>query len=80
MDCCKDTHLVAKIKDTRKEGIATVFTKVFSVSPPAVAFAGNYYQQKPAYLAAILYKDLLDPPPGSIRVFFEEPDTSRLID
>ncbi|MCO5950748.1 hypothetical protein [Mucilaginibacter flavidus] len=73
MDCCKDTHLVANVKDAHKGGINTVCAIVFSVSPPAVVFAGNYYQQKPAYLAVILYKDLLDPPPGSIPVFLKNP-------
>ncbi|MEO6977714.1 MAG: hypothetical protein ABI113_05015 [Mucilaginibacter sp.] len=69
MDCCKDTHLVVKVKDAHKGGATIVFAKVFGVGLPAVVFADNYYQAKPAYLAAILYKDLPDPPPGDVPVF-----------
>jgi hypothetical protein len=69
MDCCKDTHLVVKVKDAHKGGATTVFAKVFSVSLPAAVFADNYYSVKQAYLSAILYKDLPDPPPGGIPVF-----------
>jgi len=71
MDCCKDTHLVVKIKDAHKGGTTTVFAKVYGASQPAVVFADNYYQEKPAYLAAILYKDLPDPPPVGIPVFLK---------
>jgi len=68
MDCCKDTHLVVKVKDAHKGGATTVFAKAFSVSLPVMGH-DNYYQAKPAFPAAILYKDLPDPPPGSIPVF-----------
>jgi len=71
MDCCKDTHLVVKVKDAHKGGSTTVFSKMSTVNLPATVFAANYYQAKPAYLAAILYKDLPDPPPGGIAVFLK---------
>lgn len=68
MDCCRDTHLVVKVKDAHK-GATTVFAKVPCYSLPAVVFAGNYYKANSAYPAAILYKDLPDPPPGGIPAF-----------
>jgi len=71
MDCCKDTHLVVKVKDAHKGGSTTVFSKMSTVTLPATVFAANYYQAKAAYLAAILYKDLPDPPPGDIPVFLK---------
>ncbi|MEP6614825.1 MAG: hypothetical protein ABJA76_23120 [Mucilaginibacter sp.] len=71
MDCCKDTHLVVKVKDAHKGGATIIFAKVFGVSLPAVVFADNYYQAKPAFLVAILYKDLPDPSPGGVPVFLK---------
>jgi hypothetical protein len=71
MDCRKDTHLVVKAKDAHKGGSTTVFAKMFSVSLPAVVFAGNYYWAKPACLVTILHKDLPDPPPGGMPVFLK---------
>jgi len=60
---------VVKVKDAHKSGTTTVFSKVFGVSLPAIVFADSYYSAKPGDLAAILYKDLPDPPPVSIPVF-----------